>query len=82
MDTAAPALDQKRVARALDKAAARADAVGARPASAKQCWFLAGLIVKWNDTQFFNKIETDLSLRMTAREASGQIDRYLQRAAA
>ncbi len=39
-------IDRKTLARFIDNAAARADIVDAEPASPKQCWFLAGLIVK------------------------------------
>lgn len=37
-------IDRKTIVRALDRAAARADEIGARPASSRQTWYLAGLL--------------------------------------
>lgn len=37
-------LDRKRIVRALDRAAARAEEIGMRPATSKQTWYLAGLL--------------------------------------
>ena len=39
-------MTQKEIARKLDEAAAWAAAEGRTPATAKQCWYLAGLLLK------------------------------------
>lgn len=40
---------QKEIAQSLDHYAARANNCGARPASSKQCWFLAKLMMDRGD---------------------------------
>ncbi len=37
-------MTRKEIARDLDRGAARAEMVGARPATSKQVWFIAGLL--------------------------------------
>jgi hypothetical protein len=66
-------LSRKSIARWLDMAAGRADMLGMRPASAKQCWFLAGLMESANDG--FTAVDTQLVL--SSRKASEWIDMYL-----
>lgn len=70
---------QQRVARELDAAAARADLVDARPATPKQCWFLAGLMVNAGVTPDAEGIGY-LNSRaiLTSAKASKLIDEYLQ----
>lgn len=80
--TDAPALTQKQIARALDRAAARS----AYPASPKQTWFLAGLILK-NETPEAAEREYDhwllgSHLSLSGREASSMISEYLNQKAA
>lgn len=65
--------EQKGIARILDNAAARADSVGAVPATSKQCWFLASLIMQSGQRHDL----TDTSLVLTKRAASEKIDDLL-----
>lgn len=68
----APAATQKSIARVLDRSAERA---GSRAATSKQCWFLAGLMLKAGEDGSDYLLNTSLAL--TGREASSQIDFYL-----
>lgn len=68
-------ITQKVLVGFLDRAAARADMIDQRPASSKQTWFLAGLIVKAGEDGSDYMINTNLVL--TCREASSLIDTYL-----
>ena len=66
---------QKTLASALDRCAARAETIDSDPATGKQCWFLAGLILKAGEDG--NDYVTNTSLVLTKRYASGLIDTYL-----
>ena len=72
-----PADLQKTIASYLDTAATRAETVGANPASPKQCWYLAKLIVDagGDGSEYLQSSEV-----MTKRKASGLIDFYLEQA--
>lgn len=67
-------LSQKSLAGWLDRAAARADMIDRDPATSKQCWFLASLILKAGEDGYD---WTDSSRVLTKREASTLIDTYL-----
>lgn len=66
---------QKIIAQTLDRCAARAHSVDAEPATSKQCWFLAGLILKAGEDGTDYSLNT--SLVLTKTEASQLIDAYL-----
>lgn len=68
--------NQKIVAQFLDTAASRADIVDREPATSKQCWFLAGLMVKEDDEREYAEIMKS-SFVLTKRMASSMIDDYL-----
>ncbi|WP_319413957.1 hypothetical protein [uncultured Cohaesibacter sp.] len=65
---------QKSLANTLDRCAARADMVDASPATGKQCWYLAGLILKAGEDGSEYVLNT--SFVLTKREASHLIDIY------
>lgn len=67
-------LSQKSLAGWLDRAAARADMIDRDPATSKQCWFLASLILKAGEDGYD---WTDGNRVLTKREASTLIDTYL-----
>lgn len=67
---------QKSLARRMDRCAARADIIDQEPATAKQCWFLAGLVLKAGEDG--NEYFTNTSLVLTKRRASMLIDQYLK----
>lgn len=69
--------NRKTIAQFLDRAAARADMVNRDPASAKQCWFLAGLIAQHKDDAAYGEIVTNTSFVLTKQRASQLIDTYL-----
>lgn len=75
-------MNQKEVAQILDRCAARAHSVGATPASGKQCWFLAGLLVKANAEADVNEMIVNTSYVLTSRRASCMIEDCLTVAAA
>ena len=66
-------MTQKTIAQFLDQAASRSK----NPASGKQCWFLAGLILKAGETinDVFDITNTNVALSM--KEASALISDYL-----
>lgn len=66
---------QKSIARTLDTAAARAEFVNQRPATGKQCWFLASLMVKAGDDADDWMLNQNQVL--TCKLASELIDDYL-----
>jgi len=68
---------QKSLAGWLDRCAARAESVDQAPATGKQCWFLAGLILKAGEDG--GKFIANTSYVLTKRRASGLIDDYLKR---
>ena len=70
-----PADLQKTIASYLDAAATRAETVGANPASQKQCWYLAKLIVDagGDGSEYLQSSEV-----MTKRKASSLIGFYLE----
>lgn len=70
---------QKDIAQALDHAAKRAETVGAAPATSKQCWFLAKLILETGkDAQDIGCGWSNTSAILTKRDASRYIDDYLR----
>lgn len=68
-------MSQKEVVKYVDIAASRAHDVEAEPATGKQCWFLAGLIVKADDEAMVSDLV--LSTVLTKRYASKLIDSYM-----
>lgn len=68
---------RKTLAVALDACAARADMIDKEPATAKQCWFLAGLILDggWVADA---RDAFDSNTVLTKREASRRIEFYLE----
>lgn len=71
-----PAPTRKQIAAKLDRAAERAEMVGARGASPKQCWFLAGLIEAGGDAER-NDLLRNTNATLTSKNASTLIDMYL-----
>lgn len=67
--------EQKALAKQLDVCAARAYRINKAPATGKQCWFLASLLLK--ASQDIDVFYTNTSLVLTKREASHQIDSLL-----
>lgn len=67
-------LSQKSLAGWLDRAAARADMIDRDPATGKQCWYLAHLILKSGEDGY-DWVNSNTVL--TKREASNLIDTYL-----
>lgn len=66
--------DRKDVVRILDQSAATAAQVG-KGATAKQTWFLAGLLVdKLEDDQLENELTLIMQSPLTVKEASSYID--------
>jgi hypothetical protein len=68
---------RKSLAAHLDRCAARAYSVDRTPATKKQCWFLAGLILDAGEDGA--EYVTDTSIVLTSREASFQIDNLLRK---
>lgn len=68
---------QKEIAQALDRCAARAEYVDATPATSRQCWFLAGLILKSGDKNWDREYLLNTSKVLTKRSASRTIDFYI-----
>jgi len=66
---------QKSLAGWLDRCAARADIIDQTPATQKQCWFLAGLILRAGETG--SDYITNTSYVMTKGRASTLIGGYL-----
>jgi hypothetical protein len=73
------AATQKDFARALDAAAARAGYIDREPASGKQCWFLASLMLKAGAD--LGDILVDTHFVLTKSKASSMIDSYLRQQA-
>lgn len=71
-------MNQKELAGLLDRAAARAELVDKAPATSKQCWFLAGLIIKASDDKFIQEVATNTSYALTKNRASTLIEEYLK----
>ena len=67
---------QKDLAGHLDRAAVRADIIDRHPATSKQCWFLAHLIIKNNDEYAYSDALKS-SFVLTKSIASKMIDAYL-----
>ena len=69
---------QKEIARALDIAAARAEIIDREPATGKQCWFLAGLLIKAGlDEEAIDCAITNTNAVLTKRDASREIEALL-----
>lgn len=71
---------QKDIAQILDRAAARAHSVNASPATPKQCWFLAKLMLEDANKFGLQSLEitpTNTSQVLTSKRASCLIDMYL-----
>ena len=66
--------EQKSLAKQLDTCAARAYSIDSDPATPKQCWFLAGLILRAGESG--DDFYTNSSLVLTKRKASNLIDIY------
>lgn len=70
-------MTQKEIARVLDRCAARCADVEATPASAKQIWYLAGLLVgevQRHGAQSVEPLHNADNYVLTARRASHMID--------
>ena len=68
---------QKGIARRLDVLAAQVDYAGGTPASGRQCWFLAKLILENESERHITEMLYLDDIRLTKREASSLIDTYL-----
>jgi hypothetical protein len=68
--------EQRVLASFLDKAASHAEMIGRVPATSKQCWFIAGLILKTGDDG--SEWITNTSAMLTKSKASKLIESYLQ----
>jgi hypothetical protein len=66
--------DQKKIAKVLDRAAARAS----NPASSKQTWFLAGLWAKANNEVDYEDFLLDSSAQLSKADASFHIELALK----
>lgn len=72
-------ITQKDIARVLDRAAERADSLDYAPATSKQCWFLAKLILESEAAEGeYNNMLLNNSMTLTRREASAWIDSYIK----
>lgn len=72
------AYNQKEIAVELDRAASRADLVNAAPATAKQSWYLAGLLVQLGrDAAWVGCEITNSNAILTKKRASGYISDLL-----
>ncbi len=68
---------QKKIAQVLDRAASRADIIDAKPASSKQCWYLASLIARQRNAEDeYGDLLLNTSFVLTSRRASSMIDMY------
>lgn len=69
---------QKSIAQDLDRASARADLIDQDPATGKQCWFLAKLILDaGDDASAIDCGCLNTTAILTKRAASRWIDDYL-----
>lgn len=66
-------MTQKETAQILDRAASRADMIDRDPATGKQCWYLAHLIMQNDDIN--NYIDSNFVL--TKKRASQMINDFL-----
>ena len=66
---------QKSICRILDNAASRCHSVDLEPASTRQCWYLAKLMLDAGDDG--NDILLNTSFLLTKREGSKLIEFYL-----
>lgn len=69
-------MERKTVAQFLDRCADRAELVDQPPATRRQTWYLAGLIVENEDQDTYNQVVTNTSFVLTRRRASQMIDVY------
>lgn len=69
-------MDRKTIAQCLDNAAARTEMVGGTPATPKQCWYLAGLLV--GDEAWRADAYLDSNAMLSKRAASALIDELLR----
>lgn len=70
--------EQKNLAASLDFCALRARFVSAEPATSKQCWFLAGLIIRTGDHKLpMGMWWLDSNEVLTKGRASREIETYL-----
>jgi len=67
-------INQKLLAGFLDTAAARSESVDRDPATPKQCWYLAHLILESGED--YGEYITNTSLVLTKHEASHRIGYY------
>jgi hypothetical protein len=70
-------ITQKSLAGWLDRAAQRCEIVDREPATGKQCWFLARLIVEADDQGEIDNAILNTSFVLTKKTASRMIDGYL-----
>lgn len=71
---------RKSIARNLDRAAARAEIIDRRPASGKQCWFLAGLMEQLGEEPSdYGYGPEHTTAVLTCKIASRMIDNCLRR---
>lgn len=74
-------LTQKQITQTLDDCAARADMIDRTPATSKQRWFLAGLILKQGEEMAhrdYSNFLLNTSRVLTKGEASTLITEYLK----
>lgn len=69
-------ISQKTLAGFLDRCAARADMIDREPATPKQCWYLAHLLIKAGEDGSDYILST--SYVLTKSRASGLIEMYLK----
>jgi hypothetical protein len=72
----AAAISQKELAGFLDLCAARARVIDREPATSRQCWFLAGLIVKSGEDH--SEYVLNFNCVLTKSRASRLIDSYVK----
>lgn len=72
-------MTQKELAKILDRAAARAEIVNRAPATGKQCWFLAKLILESGTLESNILAQYDnTNYVLTCKQASVSIDGLLK----
>lgn len=70
-------MTQKMIAQQLDRAAARADSIDKIPATSKQCWYLASLMLQKTNEADLSELTLNTNLILTKYEASNRIGFYL-----
>ena len=67
-------MNHNQIAAILERAADRAEDLGYSPATEKQCWYLAGLMVTADDA---DDVILNTSLALTGHKASAMISGYI-----